>query len=147
MAVAPYPYRKFARLSKNSFVKSILRSACNFCNLKCYVCLCRKARVVEVWLHLFLTSAMDRGEWSGSRPLPRYVRRKKPIATVNNRLGGCSDFLITSLPKSTIVTFCCYFSVLRKNFSFSIFLPRFLLLLSFSNCQWKRVVLNKHITL
>jgi hypothetical protein len=50
---------------------------------------------VEVWLHSFSTSALDRGELSGSRPLPLYVRRKKSIATVNCRLGGGFDFLMT----------------------------------------------------
>jgi len=113
-----------ARLSKTFFrEKSILRSVYNFFSF----CACREARVVEVWLNSFLTSAMDRGEWSGWRPLPRHVRRKKPIATVNSRLGGCSDLLITSSPKSpSIVTFCCYFSVLRKNHSFFNIISSFL---------------------
>jgi hypothetical protein len=134
-----YPYSKFARLSKTFFrEKSILRSVCNFCSF----CACREARFVEVWLHSFLTAAMDRGEWSGWRPLPRYVRRKKPTATVNSRLGGCPDFLITSSPKSPAIS-----RYWERSFPFSIFFPHFWLLLDFSNCQWKRVVLNKHITL
>jgi hypothetical protein len=36
--------------------------------------------VVEVWLHTFLTSALDGGEWSASRP-GRFTPRERPPDT------------------------------------------------------------------
>jgi hypothetical protein len=42
----------------------------------------------EVWLHAFLTSALDGGEWSASRPY-RFTPRKRALwYSLNRRLGG-----------------------------------------------------------
>jgi hypothetical protein len=34
---------------------------------------------VEVWLHSFLTSELDGGEWLTSRPRPLYPRKRTPV--------------------------------------------------------------------
>jgi hypothetical protein len=44
-------------------------------------------RVVEAWLHSFLTSALDRDEWLASRP-SRIAPGKEPRYPFNKRLGG-----------------------------------------------------------
>jgi hypothetical protein len=36
---------------------------------------------VELWLHVFLTSALDGGEWSASRP-GRFTIRKEPLVPI-----------------------------------------------------------------
>jgi hypothetical protein len=44
--------------------------------------------VVEVHFHAFLTSALDGGEWSASRPRSLYLQGKSPWYQLDRRLGG-----------------------------------------------------------
>lgn len=50
---------------------------------------------VEVWLHAFLTSALDGGEWSAFRP-GRFIPGERTPVPINRRLGGpqwlCGSF-------------------------------------------------------
>jgi hypothetical protein len=43
---------------------------------------------VEVQLHLILTSALDGGEWSASRPRQLYLQGKSLWYTLDRRLDG-----------------------------------------------------------
>jgi hypothetical protein len=43
---------------------------------------------VEVYLHAFLTSALDGGEWSASCPGRFTPRKKEPLVPIGRRLGG-----------------------------------------------------------
>jgi hypothetical protein len=43
---------------------------------------------VDVYIHVFLTSALIRGEWSASRCGRSYYLGKNPQYTLNRRLGG-----------------------------------------------------------
>jgi len=43
---------------------------------------------VELQFHTFLTSALDRSEWSASCPSSFTLGGKNPYCTLNSRLGG-----------------------------------------------------------
>jgi hypothetical protein len=43
---------------------------------------------VDVYIHIFLTSALTGNEWSASRPKPLYPRGNSPRYALDRRLGG-----------------------------------------------------------
>ena len=48
----------------------------------------RQRRGEEVWIHLFLTSALDGGKWSIFTPKPHYHQKKKPQNSMKRMLHG-----------------------------------------------------------